>query len=413
MPRIPFDQLPDDARLWVFAADAPITGAAAERLLGQVDAFLEQWNAHGHPLTCGREWAEDRVLLVAVDEASAPASGCSIDSMVRELKGLETELGVTLTDHAHVLWRDDAGAVRAANRAEFAGLASGEQVTPDTRVFDTTLTRLSDVRAGRLEVPARESWHRRAFWRNVAGVATVVVSLFSVAACVGGGSGDATAGAGTSGAPIGDGHDGFVTLIGSDTLAVEDLRYTAEGVEVTALLRSPEVVRAEYRLALAEDGALEGYEARTWTGASAEGEPMRTETLERGDTAWMWTRSADGEIQSREVVLDPYAVPFVDQLHWSFDAALQRRAGRGAALLGDLPMFSGARAMTYGVVETEDGGVGLRHPSRGVSAVSLDEDGRLLTLDGYGTTRALIVERVGEEAEDMRPHMRVRRCPGR
>lgn len=388
MPRTSLDQLPDDARLWVFAADERLNEEAAETLLARVDAFLDQWSAHGHALTCGRELREDRLLLVAVDEASAPATGCSIDSMVRVLKELETELGVGLTDHARVIWRDGQGAVRTAARPTFAEMARNDEVTPETVVFDTTLTRLGDVRAGRLEVPAASSWHRRAFWRHLAGALSLALGLLGVAAC-----GDAGETAG--GAAIGDGHDGFVTLIGDDTLAVEDLRYTDEGIEVTALLRSPEVLRGEYRLQMDGSGALEGYEARLWQGTSNEGEPARIETLQRGDTAWTWSRTSAGETQTREVVLDRYAVPFVDQLHWSFDAALQTRARRGEALLGDLPMFSGARAMTYGVVEMDDGGIGLRHPSRGVSAVTLDDAGRLLTLDGYGTTRALIVERVG------------------
>lgn len=388
MPRVPLDQLPDDARLWVFAADEPVVGEAAETLLARVDTFLEQWSAHGHPLTCGREWRDDRVLIVAVDEASAPATGCSIDAMVRVLKQCEAEFGVPLTDHAHVIWRDEQGRVTTASRPMFAALARDEEVTPATVVFDTTLTRLGDVRAGRLEVPAGQSWHRRAFWRHLAGVLSLALGLIGVSAC---GGGEPS----TVGVALADDHAGFVTLIGDDTLAVEDLRYTDEGLEVTALLRSPEVLRGEYRLRLGESGALEGYEARLWSGVSGEGEPMRVETLQPGDTAWTWSRTSEGETQTREVVLDPYAVPFVDQLHWSFDAALQRRMARGDALFGDLPMFSGARAMTYVVVETDDGGVGLRHPSRGVSAVTLDEAGRLLTLDGYGTTRALIVQRVG------------------
>jgi hypothetical protein len=86
MPTVPFDQLPDDARVWVFASDRPLAGAHAERLLATVDAFLARWSAHGQPLTAARDWASDRFLVVAVDQRDAHASGCSIDGLFRTLQ---------------------------------------------------------------------------------------------------------------------------------------------------------------------------------------------------------------------------------------------------------------------------------------------------------------------------------------
>lgn len=42
MPVVAFDALPDAARVWVFSAAAPVTGAAAESLLSLVDAHLDR-----------------------------------------------------------------------------------------------------------------------------------------------------------------------------------------------------------------------------------------------------------------------------------------------------------------------------------------------------------------------------------
>lgn len=170
MPMIPFDTLPDDARLWVFPAREPITGPDAHRLLERVDAFLADWQAHGHPLTVGRDWRDDRFLLVAVDERSEPPSGCSIDAFVRVLKALEDELGVRLTDHGGVFYRAAGDAVVSASRPEFAELARVGDVSPDTTVFDTTVTRLSLARGPGFELPAREAWHQRVFFRRRADV---------------------------------------------------------------------------------------------------------------------------------------------------------------------------------------------------------------------------------------------------
>lgn len=166
MPRIDYDQLPDDARVWVFAASEGLSPDAESRLLEQVDAFLDGWNAHGHPLAGGRRWHEGRLLLVGVDERSAPPSGCSIDALHRVLKDFEAETGVGLTDHIDVLYRDAEGRIVRRSRPDFARLARSGEVDLDTPVFDLTITRRAEVEQS-LEVPARDAWHRRAFWRGV------------------------------------------------------------------------------------------------------------------------------------------------------------------------------------------------------------------------------------------------------
>lgn len=158
MPRIDFETLPDDARVWVFGATTELEARAREQLLGAVDGFLSQWNAHGEPLACARDWRDDRFLAIGVDQSTAGASGCSIDGLFRTLSRLEPELGTKLLGGGRVFYRDAQGGVVATTRAGFAALAQGGDVGPDTLVFDTSLTTAAAWRH-EFERPARESWH--------------------------------------------------------------------------------------------------------------------------------------------------------------------------------------------------------------------------------------------------------------
>ncbi len=158
MPRIDFDQLPDSSRVWIFGVDRTLESVEESRLLEVVDDFLEQWAAHGAPLTVARDWVHGRFLQVGLDESSVPPSGCSIDAMVHTLKGLEGELGVVMVDNAPV-WFADEGRVHRVGRAEFRALAQAGRVEGDTTVFDNSVTRVGQVRAGQWERPARDSWH--------------------------------------------------------------------------------------------------------------------------------------------------------------------------------------------------------------------------------------------------------------
>jgi hypothetical protein len=160
MPIVDFGLLPPDAQLWVFAADKPLIEGSASTLLAEVDAFLAQWNAHGHPLRCGREWRDGRFLAIAVDQSTAGASGCSVDGLFRALQRLQPALGASLLPAARVFWRDESGEVRSGDRDEFIRLANTGAIGPTTPVFDTTLVTAGDWRTA-FERPAGSSWHHR------------------------------------------------------------------------------------------------------------------------------------------------------------------------------------------------------------------------------------------------------------
>ncbi len=158
MPLVPFDSLPDDARLWVFAAHAPLDEVDAPRLLGAVDGYLKTWKAHGAPLVCARDFRDERFLLIAVDERASGASGCSIDGLFNLLKEAEGGVGTSLVAGGQIFFRGAGGIIFNCSRREFEFMAQMGDVNGDTVVFDTTLTSMADFRA-RFERPARESWH--------------------------------------------------------------------------------------------------------------------------------------------------------------------------------------------------------------------------------------------------------------
>jgi hypothetical protein len=157
MPAVHFHQLPDQARVWVFASDRPLQGADARTLLDAVDAFLAQWKAHGAPLRSAREWRDDRFLAIGVDPTAEQASGCSIDGLFRGLRELEQRLNTTLVAGGRVFYRGADGAPQQASRKDLATLADRGSITPGTPVFDTSVTSASDWRT-RFERPARDSW---------------------------------------------------------------------------------------------------------------------------------------------------------------------------------------------------------------------------------------------------------------
>lgn len=157
MPVVPFENLPDASRVWVFGSDRPLSEEGTTTLLKGVDEHLTEWKAHGEPLTVGSQLRDNRFLVVAVDQSTAGASGCSIDGLFRVLKGLETKVGASLVGGGRVFYRDSTAAVQSTSRDQIPALVSSGAITKDTVVFNTSLTDLGAFRSG-FEKRAKESW---------------------------------------------------------------------------------------------------------------------------------------------------------------------------------------------------------------------------------------------------------------
>lgn len=158
--RLSVRDLPDEARLWVFGADRPLAPEESARASEETARFLEGWAAHGEELAAACDWRHGRFLIIALDERRAAASGCSIDALMGHVRQLESNLDVGLVDGSPV-WYRDGEEIHVASRREFRELAMRGDVSGRTVVFDLTVQRLGELRAGGWERPANSSWHGR------------------------------------------------------------------------------------------------------------------------------------------------------------------------------------------------------------------------------------------------------------
>jgi hypothetical protein len=156
---VPFSQLPDKSQLWIFGIERYLTEAEEINFVKELDEFLEAWAAHGEVMICGREVTSSRFLFVAVDLTSVPPSGCSIDGLVHFLKKQELGLDLKIIDNSPIWYRSKEG-IERVSREEFRELALDGAVTETSTVFDTGISRLSELRTGQWEKFARDSWHK-------------------------------------------------------------------------------------------------------------------------------------------------------------------------------------------------------------------------------------------------------------
>ena len=157
-----FDQLPDHARLWAFASDTILNEQEQEIISTGVAEFLKGWAAHGVDLKSGLNLVHGKFLLVGVDQDQEAPSGCSIDAMTRFLKQVREQTGIDFLDTPHCCFRD-GDTIRSVDRKTFRHLAEEGKVDNETIVFDLTIPTVGDVRAGKFETAADNTWYAKAF----------------------------------------------------------------------------------------------------------------------------------------------------------------------------------------------------------------------------------------------------------
>lgn len=154
--------LPDHARVWIYTADREITPAEEARVQAYMSNFISDWAAHGAGLKAGFEVMHQRYLVLAADEASVAASGCSIDSSVRAIKMLGADLKIDFFNRTWVGFQE-GDRLQFAPIHDFWARRKANLVTDETRVFNTLAATLGDLRRAVL-LPFADSWHAE-MWR--------------------------------------------------------------------------------------------------------------------------------------------------------------------------------------------------------------------------------------------------------
>lgn len=158
---ISFDQLPPEARVWIYQASRPLTPAEIVAVLPSLARFAEEWTSHGYALHALAQFLHQHFLVIGLDEGIAGASGCSIDASVRFVAQLEKQLGVELLEKSHLAFLQN-GAVELLKRSQLKAAVTAGTLVPETFYFDNTL-----ATKGELDVkwpsPAGQTWLARYF----------------------------------------------------------------------------------------------------------------------------------------------------------------------------------------------------------------------------------------------------------
>lgn len=156
---IPFNELPDTSRVWIYQANRSFSDAELQEITSRIEEFLSAWTAHGSNLNASYEIKYRRFIIFALDQEVHPASGCSIDASVKFIQQLEKDFEVDLLDKMNVSYKQGEH-VAYKNLIDFRKMAKDKAVSPNTIVFNNLVNTKAEY-LEEWEVPAKDSWHNR------------------------------------------------------------------------------------------------------------------------------------------------------------------------------------------------------------------------------------------------------------
>jgi hypothetical protein len=157
---ISFESQNDDSRIWIFQSTHYLEFEKVERISARLMNFLNAWQAHGKDLAASFTIIHDRFVIVALDEASYQATGCSIDKLSHFMQSLETELSISLLDRTQIAFRDGNLLIEIIHMVDFRAALEAGEIDENTIVFNNLIENKGQLKR-QWETTLSNSWHNQ------------------------------------------------------------------------------------------------------------------------------------------------------------------------------------------------------------------------------------------------------------
>jgi hypothetical protein len=155
-----FSSLAPDAKIWIYYSVNPLNLSQKQQLEPVFNNFCSSWTAHNQNLLTAWKWEGNHFLILAVDEAEAGASGCSIDKSVALLKDINSTIGINFLDRNSVPYQNPEGETHFVKLAEIKQKIEQGILNENTLLFKTWATKKQDFESNSL-IKLSETWAKR------------------------------------------------------------------------------------------------------------------------------------------------------------------------------------------------------------------------------------------------------------
>jgi hypothetical protein len=158
---VPFENLPLESKIWIYQSNRRFTDNELNEIDAELQSFVESWAAHGTGLEASYVLKYNRFIILAVNQETQMATGCSIDKSVSFIQEIEKKYEVDLLDKMNVTFKLGEH-IAHKPLIDFKKMAKDKAVSENTIVFNNLVNTIEEW-SDNWEVPAKDSWHSRFF----------------------------------------------------------------------------------------------------------------------------------------------------------------------------------------------------------------------------------------------------------
>ncbi len=144
------------SRVWIYQASRLFTLSEALEIEDLLQSFADSWTSHGDKVKGYAQLFFGQFIVLMADETASGVSGCSTDSSVRLLKGIEEKTGVSLFDRQNMafLIKDK---IQLLPLAQLKHAIDNGFLNEDTIYFNNLAATKSELENNWV-IPVKDSW---------------------------------------------------------------------------------------------------------------------------------------------------------------------------------------------------------------------------------------------------------------
>jgi hypothetical protein len=156
---VEFNQLPAHTRFWMFTSNRLLNQEEVIYLNNELSLFIQKWTAHKQELNASFSVIDNAILVVGVDETQTGASGCSIDSMTKEITRLAQQMNIDWLNRFSIVIKSSDGII-TTNANNLKDLFLAGKINEQTLVSNALLSNFDELQTN-LYLPIKDTWMNR------------------------------------------------------------------------------------------------------------------------------------------------------------------------------------------------------------------------------------------------------------
>jgi hypothetical protein len=143
---IPFENMPNRARVWVYPCSRTLSDSEVADISSRLKAFINDWLSHQRVVEGSATVLNHRFIILCADESNVDVSGCSIDSSVKFIQELEKIFGLQSFERTHLYFLNEGGTVDSVDFRSIQTAWENGTIHEGSLIFNLQASSIEDLK---------------------------------------------------------------------------------------------------------------------------------------------------------------------------------------------------------------------------------------------------------------------------